>query len=93
MADLSEYVKCRTIGHAWDDITGSVAPHQFTFLDGARVYFQCIRCTTKREDIWSRVTGDLMARQYTYPADYKITGDMPSRPEFRLMYLRDKKTA
>lgn len=86
------YLKCRSFGHAWDDVTGNVDPHNITYLTGSRITLRCISCTTEREDIVSTTTGDLIQRIYTYPERYKLIGSefsgMHGMKNFKVEYIR-----
>lgn len=78
-----EYVRCRTLGHAWDDIPVT-RPPEF----GAAIDLRCIHCYTVRRDIVSRYSGRLISRQYTYPDEYKDSGDdRPGRNDYRVQWL------
>lgn len=70
------YLMCRrsVLGHPWEpfnDKDKSAA----TF--GTRFSLFCPRCGTKRHDVrnWN---GELITRQYEYPTDYKLSGDVTS---------------
>lgn len=86
------YLKCRSFGHAWDDVTGTIPPHNITYLTGSRITLRCISCTTEREDILSTSTGDLIQRVYTYPMNYKMVGmefsGLHGMKNFKVEYLR-----
>jgi hypothetical protein len=71
---LDEYIACQTLLHAWDPIPDDgLLLTDYNGVPGAkRKLFRCERCTTKRLDIWSRVTGALVARTYDYPQDYSL---------------------
>lgn len=58
------YVRCNVLGHAWDNIPADRVP-EF----GVLMVFRCERCTTLRDDVLNRFTGELMHRQYRYPQD------------------------
>lgn len=64
-----QYVRCRgPIRHRWDHIIAS--PDQRPSF-GTLALFRCETCTTERHDIFSRITGDLLARWYVYPEGYR----------------------
>lgn len=78
LADLNEnYVRCRTLGHSWDDWPTSDYVASFGWL----LPFRCVRCDTKRLDtIDSR--GSVGSRRYIWPDDYKLV-EKRSRDEYR----------
>ena len=77
----AEYVRCRTLLHAWDEIPVT-EPHP----DGPSIWLRCVRCTSQRHDVFDSYNGELLHRQYIYPDDYSLAGDeyLPTRAEFRL---------
>jgi hypothetical protein len=78
-----EYVRCRTFGHAWDDI-----PVTESHQDGYSWWLRCVNCTTERHDVIDRRYGYLLHRQYVYPDHYSLAGEMlPTRDEFRLRLI------
>ena len=66
------YAACRgPIRHRWDLVPSSVEDRpQF----GTLALFRCDNCGTYRRDIFSRVTGDLLARSYLHPDGYSDVG-------------------
>jgi hypothetical protein len=86
------FLTCRMQrAHALDDVTGidtlPGAQNPITrYLRGSRLLFRCLRCGTYREDVISRVTGDVMARRYVHPKGYEIEGTYTVQ-QFRLHYL------
>lgn len=81
-----EYEKCRVWGHAWEDFI----PHGKRPAGwGSRFSLRCVRCTTERHDVIDSL-GDLSAREYVYPDDYKMAKDeTPTRQALRLDLLGD----
>lgn len=86
----SDYVLCRTIGHAWDEIAAEkAAPY------GEPWWLRCVRCTTIRMDYVTRSTGELLGRRYQYPDDYKHVADemfpdaAPTRQDYRQMLFAE----
>lgn len=79
------FVRCRTLGHAWDDFIPMRKPAQF----GDRLSLRCVRCATERHDIVSWVDGSLLQREYQHPEGYALA-EHHSRSEFRatLMVIR-----
>ncbi len=70
----TQYLLCRrsVLGHVWDPFQDNEkAPAQF----GTRFSLRCVRCMTKRHDVRS-YRGELLHRQYEYPDDYKISGEV-----------------
>jgi len=65
LAELpSQYLQCRSYGHAWDSITIEFMPSMW--ID----HMQCERCGTQRRDIIRKSTGLVTARRYTYAEGY-----------------------
>lgn len=67
------FLKCRTYGHEWDDVSGLPGNRTVEYLRGIRITLRCARCATIRHEVWSSVTGECMARYYTYPDGYSTT--------------------
>lgn len=82
------YLRCRSFGHAWDDRSGTTN-WKAMYLFGAQVTLRCIRCNTRRRDIWSTASGQLISRQYEYPDGYKDGATM-GRSEWRKAYLTSR---
>jgi hypothetical protein len=81
---VPDYTRCRTLGHAWFDVDSDWK----TDLGGTPLTVRCERCMCERRDTISRTTGDLVARNYYYPEQYKMTAlETPSRADFRLMLI------
>ena len=79
----SDYVVCRTLGHAWDEIPAE-APAPY----GEPWWLRCVRCTTVRMDYVTRSTGELLGRRYAYPDGYRHAFDdqfseTPTRQDYR----------
>lgn len=70
-ADLTdEYLRCRAIGHAWDDFNPiNKRPPSFGWL----MAFRCTRCFTERSDLIDSL-GRLITRYYVYHDDYREAG-------------------
>ena len=80
-----EYVRCRTLGHAWDDIP---VPANEAIPGEAQIWLRCVHCGTVRKDRIGARTGYLAGRSYEYPEDYALAGDeIPTRDEWRLTLL------
>lgn len=63
------FLACRgPIRHRWDVIPSS--PEMRPEF-GTLVLLRCDSCGTMRHDIFSRITGDLLARWYDYPEGYQ----------------------
>jgi len=87
----TEYIECRALLHAWDEI-----PYDG---DGPRAWkptrsvaillFRCVRCGTKRYDIWSNVTGDLVDRAYRTPEGYSLPKGYGRKVYVRKAYLQE----
>ncbi len=75
-------IECRTFGHQWEVVRDDT-PAPF----GRRVTAVCGRgCGKRRSDLISRF-GDLLARSYNAPPDYKYTGEQMTRADWRVEYL------
>ena len=59
------------IKHQWEHVVASKDQRAPSF--GTKVLFQCSNCTTFRHMVFSRLTGQLLARWYEYPPGYKDT--------------------
>jgi hypothetical protein len=71
---LDEFVKCRTVGHNWNEIPDDGnGPGFFTRSRSTEtVLWRCATCTARRYDVYSLVTGDLVDRRMVYPRDYHL---------------------
>lgn len=66
------FIACRgPVRHRWELIVSS--PEQRPMM-GVLALFRCDVCGTERHDIFSRVTGDMLARYYEHPDGYKEAG-------------------
>ena len=87
------YFRCRTYGHAWFEYDSSGWEARF----GVPVTLRCERCGSERRDQVSRITGDLVARNYSYAPGYQWHRDndeqeRPTTAVFRLMVLSNNAT-
>lgn len=100
MSDLAttppSYIRCRTFGHAWDDVnpTDDEAEDFDLLYSGTNhslLVANCTRCGNHRSDVVNS-TGSLVNRRYTYPEGYLMAkGDRrPKRAEFRLQLLANR---
>jgi len=64
------YLLCRTVGHAWSPVAPDREP-----MFGRLLVWECVRCTTKRDDIFDTRWGGLIARSYRYAEGYIIKRD------------------
>lgn len=78
------YLKCRVLGHAWDEIPVTKRP-EF----GVYMWFRCERCSTLRYDIVNQFNGDLLSRSYQKPSDYKR--EKTSFKDLRVELIRPKR--
>lgn len=85
----TEYVGCRTFGHAWDDKParddGKLTPRAGNLI----VRILCLRCTSHRVDEVTK-RGKVVRRRYQYVAGYlrpKGSDHVP-REDWRAAYLR-----
>lgn len=88
----SDFVVCRTLGHAWDPIPAE-APAPY----GDPFWLRCVRCTTVRMDFCTFGTGDVIGRRYAYPDGYQYVGDhdgdvAPTRQDYRRILFAEHLT-
>lgn len=67
-----EFLRCRTLGHTWENVDTGVWQHRWEYLSGYRETLQCPTCTTLREEVWSDASGELLCRYYKYPKGYSL---------------------
>lgn len=86
----SDYVMCRTLGHAWEEIPADrPAPY------GDPWWLRCVRCTMVRMDYVTRSTGELLGRRYEPPEGYRHAFDdgfpdaAPTRQDYRRMLFAE----
>ena len=98
MTDLTKlplsYIRCRTLGHACDDVEptpeevqdADLVWHGFSLLATC-----CTRCAMRRLDIVT-AAGTLRSRRYNYPVGYLMAkGEhRPKRNEFRKQLLANR---
>lgn len=84
------WIKCRTLLHAWDDLPyDGDAPRKWRATRSTTILlFRCLRCGTKRYDVWSNVTGDLVERAYRTPEGYSLPKGEGAKVLVRREYLR-----
>lgn len=68
------YLLCRCVGHAWSPIAPDRIPPW-----GRILTWECVRCSTKRDDIFDNRYGKLSVRTYRYAEGYIIA--RPKRGE------------
>lgn len=76
-----DFIRCRTLGHAWDAIPVTEPPSY-----GVAIDLRCIHCFTIRRDVVSRSTAALMSRRYSYPDDYR-DAEQHTRQDWRAMWV------
>ena len=86
---MAQYMRCRTLGHQWDDI-----PAEKAGAFGDPLWCRCLRCATVRIDEIGG-GGKLIKRKYNYPDGYQrawtsTDGITPSRSDFREMLLMQR---
>lgn len=84
------YIECRALLHAWDELPyDGAAPARWRHAtrSTAVLLFRCERCGTKRYDVWSRVTGDLVERTYHTPEGYALPKGKGRKVLVRKAYL------
>ena len=90
----SQWIECRTLLHAWEQIPDDgAAPARWRTAtrSTAILLFRCLRCGTKRYDVWSKVTGDLVERAYRTPEGYSLPKGEGAKVLVRKEYLRRAK--
>lgn len=90
-----EYLMCRTLLHAWDQIPDD-GGHGRQYVESRtvrRVMFRCTRCGVRRAEAWSAITGDLLFRTYEYPDGYKMSREDSGRTYMRMEWVRRLGTA
>jgi hypothetical protein len=81
-----EYVKCRTIGHAWDDHPGAeFSPARWRAATGA-MGLRCTRCKTVRLDYIAKDMS--VEHDYDYPPGYHLAPGVGRRPNLRAELFR-----
>ena len=85
-----EWIECRTLLHAWESIPyDGEAPRRWRATRSTTIMlFRCLRCATKRYDVWSNVTGDLVDRAYRTPEGYSLPKGAGAKVLVRKEYLR-----
>jgi len=89
-----QWVECRALLHSWEEIPyDGEAPHRWrkATRSTAILLFRCTRCGTKRYDVWSRVTGDLIERAYRTPEGYSLPKGRGRKVLVRKEYLTRSK--
>ena len=82
-----EFVKCRTLGHAWFDVPDD-ARWNSRRVWRYRLVLRCERCGMQRYDCIDAF-GNVGQRHYDAPEGYSYARDeTPTRSEFRLMMLK-----
>lgn len=83
-----DFVRCRTIGHAWDVIeeVQELGPSWRVWRHYIRL--RCTSCTTERHDGINDY-GEVGQRFYRYPLNYQYArGEpVPTKSEFRLRFV------
>ena len=85
----SQYTRCYTIGHSWDDVDSN----HWTTEWGEPFTVRCMRCGAERRDKIDSRTGDVLpgGRRYVYPEGYGYAkGTRPTRSDFRLTLLQQR---
>ena len=89
LTDLqTEFVKCRTWGHSWDEFTPLTRPNR---VFSWQSHLRCTRCATERHDSFTAI-GDLAQREYKYPEGYALAEKL-TRVQFRLELRRRGRSA
>jgi hypothetical protein len=83
------FLRCRTFGHAWDEVSASPQEQVDFFAlwsdDHDLIVTDCSRCAMRRLDVVDPA-GMLSQRRYTYPNGYLMArgAPRPRRNQFRL---------
>ena len=86
-----EFVRCRTIGHAWDEIPPVMGAWKDTG-GMAAMTLRCLRCGSMRHDLVSMSTGTVYGRKYDYEAGYTVGRDERlTKQQYRLVMMRRAK--
>jgi hypothetical protein len=85
----SDFMMCRTLGHAWDPIPADRMPPL-----GDAFWLRCVRCSTERHDAVWWGTGELIGRRYVYPDGYRNAFDemfdvAPTRQDYRRLLFAE----
>ena len=73
--EKTQFVRCNTIGHAWDDYDNS----DWKPMWGDPLVLRCERCGSERRDTIG-AAGQVIGRQYMHPEGYKYAkGTKPTR--------------
>lgn len=72
-ARAQEILNCRTMHHDWQPFPNDLDwKPRLNVSVAARKSWRCASCTSIRREIWS-VAGKVVARDYDYADDYKLT--------------------
>jgi hypothetical protein len=85
----SAYIECRALSHSWEEIPydgGGPAFWKQT-KSNTLLLFRCTRCSMRRYDTWSGVTGDLVDRAYRQPDNYSLPKGYGKKHFVRRAYL------
>lgn len=84
-ADRTQYLECQgPARHAWYLADADGYKPEF----GIPVVWRCDRCSTIRQEAWSRTSGEMMSRHYIHPEGYSWSKDeRPTAADFRRMWL------
>lgn len=84
------YVKCRTLGHSWEEFPPALAARIRRIFAWEETY-RCLRCFFEKYESYNQL-GQIAQRQYTYPDGYKMA-EKVTRAEFRLELRRRRREA
>ena len=78
----NEYVVCRTVGHAWDELLDAEFSRALFRSSTGAMALRCGRCLTERYDY---IGSDMqvVSRQYRYPRHYNTIPGQGTRPNLR----------
>jgi hypothetical protein len=88
--DKELQMQCRSLRHSWDFFTPVQWSPGYGLMTQARdrLHLRCLRCGTVRHDGYDK-DGELLARRYDYPDDYKIDVDeRPTTAQLRLWMVK-----
>jgi hypothetical protein len=78
------YVRCHVLRHNFDAV-GPIPGLKRRAAFGTVLTFRCENCYTVRFDVVSRLTGELLGREYVHPDDYRT--DQRSMAEWRALFM------
>lgn len=85
-AVANQHIKCRTLGHAWDQ--GRIPPERHKY--GHLIIFTCRDCGCQRHDVFTHF-GRINVRRYVQPEGYGLEGvpkdERPRRSDYLVEWM------